>query len=360
LSASDRNDRIQCLLEQAVAEIRGSSASTNLLPAARRKQISQICAAKAQGYREVLLTVIVAWLDGIRFDPCHGDFYECKPRAIFEQGVRPSLVSLGLKSRKSGPLNVAKAQTKLDAAWAASRDDAATASLVVDMLKWMMSDIPRRARPALQAILEELVEEARHLKSMTISSPTSLSAQECTRRVLDLIRIAPNSGNTAQAAVHAALMELHSGTEVEVGDLGRASETNFTAKKPADVSVVVPWASVPHLYEVTTKKIDDVRIRDSDESVLKFGGGANSVSWLCLLPDNISSLNLNGCECESENGVRHEFHDLRSWLGAIMEILGEARRDAFLARLSQYIDDPQTDGVVKSAWRQVQNSHSAD
>jgi hypothetical protein len=360
MSAADRNGRIQSLLVQMVTEVRSSSAPSEPLPAARRQQIGKICSAKAQGYREVLLTVIVAWLDGIKFDPCGGDFYECKPRAIFEQGVRPGLVALGLKSRKSGPLNVAKAQTRLDASWAASRDDAVTAGLVVDILKWMMADIPRRARATLLAILEDLVEEARHLKSMTIASPTSLSAYECSRRVQELIRLAPNAGNTAQAAVHAALTELHVGSDVEIGELGRASETNFTAKKPADISVVAPWSSVPHLYEVTTKKIDDVRLRDSDESVLKFGAGANSVSWLCLLPDNVASLDIDGFECESENGVRHEFHDLRAWLSAVMEILGEARRDNFLARLSHYIDDPQTDGVVKTAWRQVQGSDFAD
>lgn len=359
MSASDRNGRIQSLLGVTVAEVRASSAPSDLLPTARRNQISQICAAKAQGYREVLLTVIVAWIDGIKFDPCGGDFYECKPRAIFEQGVRPGLVSLGLKSRKSGPLNVAKAQTKLDKAWAASREDALTAQLVVEMLQWMMSDIPRRARPALRAILEELVEEARHLKSMSIAAPTSLSGNECSRRVLELIRLAPNSGNTAQAAVHAALSELHDGSGVEIDELGRASETNFTAKKPADITVVVPWAAVPHLYEVTTKKIDDVRLRDSDESVLRFGSGANAVTWLCLLPENIASLGIDGYECESGNGVRHEFHDLRSWLSAVMEILGEVRRDSFLSRLSKYVDDSQTDGVVKSAWRQVQ-AESAD
>lgn len=354
MSASDRNGRIQSLLELTVKDVRASPTPSDPLPTARRKQISQICSAKAQGYREVLLTVIVAWIDGIKFDPCGGDFYECKPRAIFEQGVRPGLVALGLKSRKSGPLNVAKAQTRLDKAWASSRDDAATAHLVVDMLQWMMSDIARRAKPALRAILEDLVEEARHLKSMSIAAPTSLSAHECSRRVLELIRLAPNAGNTAQAAVHAVLCELHDGTGAAIDELGRASETNFTAKKPADITVVVPWAAAPHLYEVTTKKIDDVRLRDSDESVLRFGDGANSVTWLCLLPENIALLGIEGSECESENGIRHEFHDLRSWLSAMMEILGEVRRDGFLTRLARYVDDPQTDGVVKSAWRQVQ------
>jgi hypothetical protein len=356
MSASERNDRIRNLITSTTAAINASKPSDQTIPLERLKQVEVVCAAKAQGYREVLLTVIAAWLDGIEFDPCDGDFYACQPRAIFEQGVRPSLVALGLKSRKSGPLNVAKAQTRLDDAWAASREDERTAGLVVELLRWMMVDIARRARPVLYAILQRLVEEARHLQSMVVDAPTSLSAHECSQRVLNLIRVAPNAGNTAQAVVHCALAELHHGSVVRLDALGRASETNLTAKKPADISLVVPWSAVPHLYEVTTKRIDEARIRDSDESVLGFGSGANSVTWLCLLPENIASLGLDQPEFESKNGIRHEFHDLRYWIGAVMELLGESRRNGLMSRLTAYIDDPQTDAVVKSAWRDFQSA----
>ena len=353
MTASGRPMRINAMISRGADEVRAGVDVRSKLPAEQRSQVHRLCSAKVQGYREVLLTAVVAWLDGVHFNPCDGDFYECKPRAVFEKGIRPALVTLGLKSRKSGPLNVAKAQRKLDESWAASRDDPATAMLVVVLLRWIVASPSERARIVLFALLAELIDEAGELKSLSIAAPTSASATETCRQLVGLIARAPNAGNTAQLIVHAALKILHEHSGAQIDEIGRASETNLTSKKPADVSVAVPWSRRIHLYEITTKMIDENRIRDSDESVLQHGDGANCVTWLCIIPDNISTLKLVAPVITTASGVRHEFVDLRQWLATVIELLGEDRRNRYLGLITQHINNPQTDGIVKTAWREI-------
>lgn len=356
MSACDRNDRIITTLMSIVNEIRaGRPMSQPLLPPHIQASIGQVCAADVKGYREVLLTVLVAWTDGVVFDPCDGDFYACNPRGLFEQGIRPALLQSGLKSRKSGPLNVAKAQRKLDESWANSRQDTTTAALVVALMRWSAEDIPGRTALVLSSLVVELIEEASHFTTLAVSPPTAISAPEASTLMEALIDEAPNAGNTAQVVVHAALVAIHHQDGASVGDVGRASETNLTSKKPADLSVLAPWMTTPHLYEVTTKTIDRNRLEDSDDSIIEFGGGARSVTWLCLIPNNISTITpVCGCLI-SARGIRHEFVDLREWIRTVMELLGEHRRDAFIVQITRYIDDAQTDHDVKIAWKRIRS-----
>jgi len=338
------------MIETAASDVKGLRGSGSTLDRERRSQVRKICIARAQGYREVLITVLVAWIDGVEFDPCNGNFYECSPRAVFEQGIRPALIALGLKSRKSGPLNVAKAQRTLDEDWARSREDPDTALNVVALLKWAKQNTARRATPALHAVLEELIAEAQELSELSVAPPTALSATQAANRALRLIELAPNAGNTAQAVVHAVVSTFYEGTGACIDELGRASETNLTAKKAADVTVRGPWSRRLHLYEVTTKIIDSNRIRDSDESVLAHGDGANCVTWICRMPENVEGLLLDDATLLSTLGIRHEFVDIRSWLLVTMELLGEERRDRCFVTLIRYINDGQTDRAVKEAW----------
>jgi len=353
MSSKARYTRIRVMIEKAALDAKNRRNGASALSHEHRLKVHQLCIARVQGYREVLLTVLVAWIDGEIFDPCNGDFYDCKPRAIFEQGIRPALVGLGLKSRKSGPLNVAKAQRRLDEAWARSRDDPSSALLVVSLLRWIAPDRQRRATSTLRALLEELIEEAKELSTLSVAPPTALSATQAAIRLMRLIELAPDSGNTAQTVVHAALLTLYEGTEAKIADLGRASETNLTSKKPADISVSAPWSTRLQLYEVTTKTIDANRLRDSDESVLAYGNEANCVTWICRNPENLHGLALTDSTLLSSAGIRHEFIDLHTWLLITMELLGSQRRDRYFAILVRYIDDGQTDRVVKEAWAEL-------
>jgi hypothetical protein len=102
-----------------------------------QKSLVSLFETKAYGFREVVLTCIIAWEDGITFDPVEDDFYACHPRAIYEQGIRPVLVAHKIPHMKSGPLNVAKNIKQLNENWAEGRRPESAAYAAVNLLRWV-------------------------------------------------------------------------------------------------------------------------------------------------------------------------------------------------------------------------------
>ena len=141
-NAAKRNSGIIKVTTALFAKARKehSVISDSYLPKELRAYVSPLINQKALGFREIVLTVIIARLYGIKFDPTT-DFYKCNPRAVYEHGIRYVLEKLQIPCGKSGPLNVAKNQNALNQEWARGRRPEAAAQAAVAFMNTLKPGI---------------------------------------------------------------------------------------------------------------------------------------------------------------------------------------------------------------------------
>ena len=348
--SAERTAKIQALIREAI----NSHEADGKLPEIPDDVLAQftvLFATKAYGFREVVLTCSAAWAVGIKFDPCDTDFYVCNPRPVYEQGIRPVLHDFEVPCGKSGPLNVAKNQQKLNEDWASGRRPESAAKAAVWLLRWAIDDLQMRNNALLSHLIAKLIEERGRLEKYEVAPPDSLTHGDCYRLVVSLMEQAPDSGNTPQTVASFLLQVLYDGTKIEVVGDGKACETNTTSKKPADISVI--REGIPHLYEVTVKPIDSNRLSDSADAVLKYGDGANEVTWLCNLPDAIKPIEVKPGECVVFQGIRNEFVQFNYWINSVLELIGTVGRAKFIGLLSEYVKGPNISESVKMSWHEL-------
>ena len=354
--AADRNRRVEKLVKRVIAAAK-KGAPAPPVPSEIGKDLDELFDTSSYGFREVVLTVICAWEAGVAFDPVDGNFYDCNPRSVYEQGIRPALIEHQIPCHKSGPLNVAKNINKLDEDWTVGKRPEGAAKAAVRVLRWMQKKPGKPARERATAVLRQiaqrLVAAAQELAHLAVEPREGLTLRETFHLLMHFITVAPDAGNTPQTIVHLLLKVLHSASAWLVSDVGKACETNLTAKKPADISIEDEQGSVLRLYEVTVKPIDINRIQDSVDSVVAHGKGHVEVTWLCRMPTDIGELDINPEGIYECQGVRCEFVDLAGWILVGLEMLGNAGRDELLAQLADYVKDPNVSKSAKQAWKAI-------
>jgi hypothetical protein len=355
MNVSERNGLIDKLVRTRILAVRGQK-----LDDVRTQLFDELCNTGSSGFREVVLTCAVAWGVGIDFDPSI-DFYQCNPRAIFENAIRPVLVQFKLPHKKSGPLNVAKNIKMLNKDWASGRRPqlAATAAVQVleRLIKFRSTDSPQEFRNrtiiVLDVILMYLIAEAEALTALEVVPRTDMSLY-CVHELLNqFIVYAADAGNTPQMIVGLVLNQLHLSDGLKLNFEGRACETNLTAKKPADIWLEAPDNKILHLYEVTVKPIDQNRLEDSADSVIAHGRGFNEVVWLCRIPTDIETLNLSKGGIKEWKGVRFEFVDLSQWLLCVLELIGSGGRESLILALNAYVASPNVSKNTKEVWKRL-------
>ena len=116
-AARERDDRAAALLEQLFSE---AEAGAPTLPASIEADLDHLFAVKAFGFREIMITVVLARLLDPTYTPST-NLYACNPRPLYEGPIRAALGRRGIPRNLSGPLNQAKATQGLDQTWAAQR-----------------------------------------------------------------------------------------------------------------------------------------------------------------------------------------------------------------------------------------------
>jgi hypothetical protein len=356
--ASRRDSSIQKFLSEkfeVASKQPPSSANIDKLEAAEREAVNNLFSTPNYGFREVVLTCLTAWEEGIKFDP-RKSFYKCNPRSVFEKGIRPVLQAYGIPHRSSGPLNVAKNQNALDFKWAEGRKPESAARGAVVLLNWILSSsksFQDRKNLLLKIFIERLFQEKERLVSYSATARTDLTIHQTHRLVSNFISQAPDAGNTPQAIIGLLLFEIYRGSEFKVNYEGRACETNLTAKKPADSWVEDSDGRIICLYEITVKKIDSNRINDSHSSVCAHGKGHTEVVWLCRLAEDVKEITLSSDFTYEYNGIRNEFLDINNWILIALQLVGADGRANFLTALSGYVNSPSTNEKTKIIWNQL-------
>lgn len=314
--------------------------------------------AKATGFRELLATVVLARLIDEKYDPTVA-LYECHPRPLYEQIIRPVLRERGVPCGQSGPLNVAKAAERLGEQWAAQRRPRPVA---LAMLR-LVEELLRMTQTELLLFAAELGSRFSALALEVVLTRADLapidSAAELARVSRELIDSYPLGGATPQLLVGVVLeAEFLAIADAEVeGARDSVSTTNLTSGKVGDVSVKVDDA-LTRVYEVTVKPFTPQRIDECVQSIDGFYASAPPEDMVVIVlcrPQDVPA----DCSPTSEplflgelieGGIVFEFVDIYGWLAGKLAELPLTGRRYFFEQVQEFLNGARIPKEVRQFW----------
>ncbi|WP_156745298.1 hypothetical protein [Mycobacterium sp. 1165178.9] len=320
--------------------------------------LNVVFASRATGFRELLTTVVFARLIDYQYDPTV-ELYECHPRPLYEQIIRPVLRERGVPCGQSGPLNVAKAAKSLNEQWAAQRRPPQVAQAMLRLIEEALT-----MRPAgLGAFARELGVRFDALALEVVLTKAYLppvdSSAELARVARHLIDRHPLGGATPQLLVGVALEAefLPIGGACVEGARDSVSTTNLTSGKVGDVAVTIDGA-LARVYEVTIKPFTPQRI---DECVQSIDGYFSHklpedmvVIVLCRQGDVPAD-----CKPTSDplflgelirGGIVFEFVNIYGWLAGKLAELPLTGRRYFFEQVQDYLNGSRVPKEVRQSW----------
>ena len=308
---------------------------------------------KANGFRGVVLTAIVGLHINPEYDPLNA-FYDCNPRAIFEQGIWYALTENGIPCGKSDPLNVAKNINQLNESWAVGRRPQKAALAAVSFLQQLISEQQVQNKEYLiNCFFDYLVKYADDVASIEIIIPENASSigQDINQRVVDFVLTYPESGTIPQYVIGKLLEQLYSssGYTVEGGE-DSVFGTNTTSKKPADIWVRSKDKYI-NLYEVTVKKVDSKRLDDCLDALQIAGLMEETVTFICRIPEDIDTLDLNNPGVLDFKGKPFYFIDISAFIHSTLALLSQEQIKNFMVDLASFVEDVNRPIATKEGWR---------
>jgi hypothetical protein len=346
----------------------GSATSLELLPETVQGDLEELFACKPQGFREIILTVVMATFLDSSYKASR-DFYACNPRPVYEGGIRPVLRELRVPCGQSGPLNVAKATRALDASWAAQRRPASAGAATLGVVKFL-EDHPEEYESLATALVYLFSKEADKVDEIQSTSKPTVGLAPLIKLCLGLIEKAPDRGNTAQRVCGYILEQVISDPSLCVsGTTDSASTTNATSNKPGDLCVFDSRERVRLIFEITTKKFSVQRISECSQSlwayIRKVGQDSEQIDQdvytvrvLCF-PENAPdtggepSGKMGDLGSVYSDGFQYEFFDISIWIASNLYGLASSERRGFFKNLQIYINQTTTSMPVKIAFKEL-------
>lgn len=330
-------------------------------------KIDQLFNTDVWGFREVVLTIVVAMLDKSDFPnfKASENFYDCNPRAIYEQPMKQVLTDKNLPHRQSGPLNVAKGQRSLDEEWISkrSKSDQPTCRAAVELIRLMEANKTSIELIGV-SIMRHLIAQKKELRQLDVEiNPTSdpfFLFHACVK----LITMATDGGNTPQRICGYLLESYHKSMKTNIivtGSNDSASTTSTTSKKPGDINEETANGTILNVYEITVKAFDESRVKDSYNCIMTYNAehntNLNEITVICRPEDchpNMQAINLNGTMgIYLYNGMNYRYWNIFEWLSFTLQHTPTDGRVMFYKELNDYISDINTSQTVKECWKQI-------
>lgn len=368
MSAYERNLRVQGLAAYFLTQNPPTSAGS--IRPEIDSDIKLVFACKAKSFREILFTILIARVENAKYKSTV-NLYECSPRAVYEQGIRPMLEDRLIPCTQSGPLNVVKATVAISENWATMKIPLnvgkATARLAAEI---------DRCNPAelntLGLLMGELfLSEAKAIHALKIERERLADPIVLNKVTKRLMLEASNGGNTAQKIIGFLLKSQKTmlGSDVQIDGLeDSASTTNATAKKIGDLSVSM-HGSLIAIFEITLKEFSEQRISECSSSLIGFVGndfkGSLEVIVLCRKEDVPSLANQNTGSAtwlgnyEDRFGIIYRFVEIHEWIAQRILELDENSRMGYFSQVQEYIDRFKTPMEVKKKWNEIMEAESA-
>lgn len=352
MSAKSRNEKAKSYVLKKIKQIR-LKPPLHLLKKYKKEAaiLEQLIPIKANGFRGVVLTVIVGIDIDNNFDATN-DFYACNPRSIFEQGIYFALEESGIPCGKSDPLNVAKNIQQLDENWAKRKKPESAAMAAVDYIRLLNCNKKSALfEDLIDLFFMRLVQYADYntsrnfpVSTVTLQAPSIVIARKLSRFVLEC----SEGGSNTQYICGLLIRYLRQTNPMYRAVLGVEESvfgTNTTSKKPADIWEIYSNGSYGSLYEITTKAIDRKRLDDCVSSLKLLELNSSIITFVCDIPDNLTSIETKD-GCLIYKGTFFQFLDIRSFIVNIFCLLTHDERTRFILELQSYIFS--TNRAVKS------------
>lgn len=366
IKTDDRNRKVADILDTLYEQAQDHS--LNIDESAYKNDLDLLFSTTVWGFREILLVVII----GMKLDSSYKssiELYACKPRAIYEGPTKNFLIQHNIPHRKSGPLNIAKATIGLNKAWAAQRKPINIANAVLKLIHYVENDYnPKRVTDVGISLMRRFLAETIRVERLNFSISPSSDPEFLYNLCYKLIDKVPDSGNTPQKIAALLLLNFHRGMNTGIivtGAEDRASVTSTTSKKPGDVNEESTSGTIYKVYEITVKKFDLARIRDSYDAVSKYNEtnatNLNEVIVICRVQDCPSEIKKSELKSYlgslTHNEMIYYYWDIFEWIADTLQRMTDVSRQSFYSDLNDYISEINTAESVKTLWRELHSDN---
>jgi hypothetical protein len=318
------------------------------------KLLTDLIETDTKGFRGVVLTAITGLHLDHKFNPLD-NFYACNPRSIFEQGIWYALDDNCIPCGKSDPLNVAKNAMRLDVEWANGKRPQKAATAVVKFLELIMQSGCEDKVLLIEYFFFRLVVFAKMISGCTIRNENipSSSKQLIGSKVIEFSLMYPEHGDIPQFLVSQLLLALFDKSPeiYVVGGDDSVFGTNTTSKKPADI-----WCEVngteTNLYEITVKPVTKKRLDDSLSALGSTGHLEKSVTFVCRIPDDISSLDVKDGSCLYK-GKNFDFVDYKAFCSSIVALISDNDLAIVVRNMVSHIQHVNISFNTKKGWNKI-------
>lgn len=358
IRASERNKYVYNALKELF--LKSSSTKYRFPSSIDGNLVELLFQTKVFGHREILLTIVMAMI----YDPKYKatrDLYACNPRSLYEKPIRTVLREENVPHKKSGPLNVAKNTKSISKSWAAGKHEEHVALAVVDIVSKLEKLSKKDLQKFALAYVSRYRQEAIKVKELHVNVPVQENPVLLSKLCISLIKNVPDGGATAQTIIGLLLVasnKLRTSNRIQVeGHLDSVSTTNTTSKKPGDIIEYINDEDML-IYEVTTKKFNEDRLRESHESVLAYDKNINSVFVVCEnkdIPDmadrDLFSEELFIKAFVSFSGINYFFINIYEYMQSLLLFMTAQGRSLFFQELTSYINKVNTSEKVKKYFK---------
>lgn len=317
--------------------------------------LNKLIFIKQKGFRGIVATAFAGKHINPNYDPLN-DFYSCNPRSIFEQGIFYAFEGR-VPCGKSDPLNVAKNAKVLDDEWANGRRPQTASQAAVDYLRFAEIAPEIEKEKVINYFFFKLSEYARSIKSIQITMPKqeSLANQDLANKLLNFILKYPESGTTPQLIVSKLLKQVYRGSNIKVeGGDESVFGTNTTSKKPGDI-----WLEESedpfNLFEVTVKKVDFKRLDDCIDSLHAVSMLDKQVTFICRVPEDVTTLNLSDNSYIEYKGKVFNFVDIKNFIPSLIALLSAEDLAKMLSEIQDFVEMLERPVVTKNGWNSIFN-----
>lgn len=354
LSASDRNSQISRTLEEL---LKTGSRTKARIPKILEGEVESLFHTHIWGHREITLTILMAMLIDKSYRASR-DLYACNPRSIYEKPIRSFLRKHDIPHKKSGPLNVAKNIRRINADWAANKRGDEIAMNVVRIVKVLEKMSSREQEAFATAYIVRYAEEAKRVKKMSYAPVLNGDAITLAELCRDLIANVPDGGATPQL-IAGLLIEASNtdrkATSLVKGHRDSVSTTNTTSKKAGDI--VEERGGGYIVYEITVKKFDEDRLRESYEAI-KADPRMNTVKEVIVIcrPEDVHPEATRIADHFADavfvfEDVAYLFVNIFTWMASQLVGITPTARAGFHKELSQYVNNINTSEKVKTYFK---------
>ena len=360
----ERNQKVKTILESLYTSANNENLTID--DSEYIKSLNILFDTTAWGFREMLLVVIISMKLDSNYKASTG-LYESKPRAIYEGPIKEFLISKNIPHRKSGPLNVAKATKGLDESWAAQRRPAEVAKEVVKLINYLEgNDSSTKVNNVGISLMKLFINESLRIENLSFEITPTEDPEVLSYFCYKLVSETPDSGNTPQKIAALLLSNYHKGMNTGIVVTGiddRASTTSSTSGKPGDVNEESVDGVIYKVYEITVKKFDLARIRDSFDAVSIYNNANNlnlkEIIVVCRKQDCPTEMQRSNFSSYlgsyTYNNLIYYYWDIYEWMNDTLQRMTSESRQSCYSDLNEYISDINTSETVKSFWRELNN-----